>query len=63
MDHQTLRALRRWLFCLGFFLGLPWLIGVFWPCCRHPRFPARTNKLGWVANLVGEVLSLVWEAP
>jgi len=43
----------QWLlFVLGFFCWITSLVACFLPLCRKPRFPSKSYKAGWIANMV-----------
>ena len=41
-------------FWLGWVFALSWVVGVFRPLFRSPRFPQKQNFRGWVGNVIGE---------
>jgi len=43
----------QWLlFVLGFFCWITSAVACFLPLCRRPRFPSKSYKAGWIANMV-----------
>ncbi|KAK9865696.1 hypothetical protein WJX84_012146 [Apatococcus fuscideae] len=48
-----------WLFGIGFFTGIAWLIGAFLPYCRTPRHPTRSHQMAHRANSVMSIVLVV----
>ena len=48
-----------WLFGIGFFTGIAWLIGAFLPYCRNPRHPTRSHQMAHRANSVMSIVLVV----
>jgi hypothetical protein len=49
----------QWLlFVLGFFCWITSVVACFLPLCRRPRFPSKSYKAGWIANMVLASVSL-----
>ena len=45
--------IQRLLFAMGFFFWIPSVVACFLPLCNKARrFPSKSYKAGWIANMV-----------
>lgn len=58
-EHRNCNIPDWWLFGIGFFTGITWLIGAFLPYCRNPRHPTPSHRSAHLANGIMAVILVI----